>query len=572
MPSKPRIARLVTAEALMTAARWPNASPRTVVSLVGQLAATHRYDDAYAYFGELARERPGQALPLAAAGFFQARLDGQLGDALDKLDKAVAAGPGLPNYFRGVVLAHLPADYGRTGDAVADLELVLALPDRFPVGLRRAAYRGLGNAYRLLGRIDDSAAALRVAGVADYPDLPPLTADYWVTEQDGFRFTPSGLRELADQIFVAQGYGFADIAFVATESSLVAIDAGSTEEQARAALDAVRAETALPISHVILTHAHWDHVGGLDALRGPGVEVIAQAGFTKELELQNDVPLQWTRFMPAGANHRTHAVPDRLITEPQTLTVGGVDFQLLPVRGGETDDALLIHLPGQGVTFAGDVLMPHLGAPFFAEGSAEGLIDTLRIIEELRPHVVIHGHTTLTANFTIEVIPALREAVEDLYHVIRADIRAGATVFDILERNHLPEVLRANPDAVLPYLILRDNMIRRVHRQRTGYWQPDIDSIDPVAPTEWAGVLDLLTGGDETSYTRVIEDLLERDDLPPALRLADLALLNNPTSGRVAELRRETLLRLVERNQVLAPFKFIVYSELADLTVPPIRD
>jgi glyoxylase-like metal-dependent hydrolase (beta-lactamase superfamily II) len=568
MTSKPRVARFSSVEALIAAARWPNVSPRTLLALVSQLMATRRYDEAYSLLAELSAERPGQPLLLAAAGLFQARLDGRLTDAIEKLDKAVATGPGLPNYFRGLVLAQLPAQLGRTDDAIADLELVMALPDRFPVGLRRAAQRALGEAYRTAGRTEDSVTALRKVGVTAGSDLPALTTDYQLNEQDGFRFTPPALRELADRVFVAEGYDFADIAFVVTESSLVVIDAGSTEDNVRAALQAVRAETTLPISHVIITHGHFDHVGGLNALLGPGVEVIAQSGFAAEVEHQNDVPLLWKRFMPADADHRVHAEPDRLIAEPQTMSIGGVDFHLVPVHGGETDDALLIDLPGRGVTFVGDVLMPYLGSPFFAEGSAEGLIDTLRTIEALGPRVLIHGHSTLTANFPVGRVPALRAAFDDLYQVIRADIRDGATVFDILDRNHLPEVLRDNPDAVLLYLIMRDNMIRRVQRQRTGYWQADLDSIDPVTPAAWAGVLDLLTGGDEATYTRVIHDLLDRDDLPPALRLADLALRNNPASAQIAELRRETLLRLVERNQTLAPFKFIVYAELADLTVP----
>jgi glyoxylase-like metal-dependent hydrolase (beta-lactamase superfamily II) len=58
---------------------------------------------------------------------------------------------------------------------------------------------------------------------------------------------------------------------------------------------------------------------------------------------------------------------------------------LIPVRGGETSDALMVYLPASGVLFAGDVLMPYLGVPFFAEGSPEGLLDTLRYIRELAP-------------------------------------------------------------------------------------------------------------------------------------------------------------------------------------------
>jgi glyoxylase-like metal-dependent hydrolase (beta-lactamase superfamily II) len=571
MSSRPRVARFSLVEALTAAVRWPDASPRTVLALVGQLMAARRHDEAYELFDELSGERPGDPLLLAAAGLFQSRVDGQLADAIDKLDKAVATGPGLPNYFRGLVLAQLPAALGRTGDAIADLELVTALTDRFPIGLRRAALRALGNAYRLAGRTEDAAAALRKVGLTAESDLPAVTTDYWMTEEDGFRFTPPAVREFGDRVFVAQGYDFADIGFVATESSLVVIDAGSTEDNARAALRAVSAHTSLPVSHVIITHGHFDHVGGLNALLGPEVEVIAQSGLAEEVEHQNDVPLLWKRFMPAGADHHVHAVADRLVAEPETVTIGGVDFRLIPVHGGETDDALLVDVPERGVTFVGDVLMPYLGAPFFAEGSAEGLIDTLRTVEDLGRRQLIHGHPTLTANFTADVVPALRNAFDDLHKVIKADIRAGATVFDILDRNHLPAVLRTSPAAVLPYLIMRDNMIRRVQRQRTGYWQPDVDSIDPIAPDTWATVLELLTGGDETTYTRVIRDLLDRDDLPPALRLADLALRANPASTALAELRQEALLRLVERNQTLAPFKFIIYSELAGLTVPALQ-
>jgi len=34
-----------------------------------------------------------------------------------------------------------------------------------------------------------------------------------------------------------------------------------------------------PVSHLILTHAPFDHVGGAAAVRGPATEVIASAEF-----------------------------------------------------------------------------------------------------------------------------------------------------------------------------------------------------------------------------------------------------------------------------------------------------
>ena len=58
---------------------------------------------------------------------------------------------------------------------------------------------------------------------------------------------------------------------------------------------------------------------------------------------------------------------------------------LYPTTGGETSDALMVHLPASGVLFAGDVLMPYLGQPFIAEGSPEGLLEALAYIAGCTP-------------------------------------------------------------------------------------------------------------------------------------------------------------------------------------------
>src|SRR5258708_6980772 len=97
-------------------------------------------------------------------------------------------------------------------------------------------------------------------------------------------------------------------------------------------------------------------------------------------------------------------VPDQLISEPTPLTAGGTELVLYPAPGGETSDALMVHLPASGVLFAGDVLMPYLGQPFAGEGSPEGLLETLAFIGSLRPRLLIHGHTTLTEQFTAEAV------------------------------------------------------------------------------------------------------------------------------------------------------------------------
>jgi Metallo-beta-lactamase superfamily len=266
-------------------------------------------------------------------------------DGIAKLDRAAGTGHPLARYLRGVTLAELPARFGRAEQAVAELEWVLQQRDTLPPGLRRSVYRGLARAFTTLERRDEAHAALAKSGYPSLdPALPQFTADFSVTARDGFRFRPPRLVELAPRIHVAQGYDFADIGFVLTDAGIVAIDAGTTEATAQAALSALRQRVSAPITHVILTHAHWDHVGGLAALRASNTRVIAQARFADELRLVNDTGVPFRYFFGGEAQQRYDVTPDQLIDARETLTVGGTEFVLYPVRGGETADALLIHL------------------------------------------------------------------------------------------------------------------------------------------------------------------------------------------------------------------------------------
>jgi glyoxylase-like metal-dependent hydrolase (beta-lactamase superfamily II) len=387
-----------------------------------------------------------------------------------------------------------------------------------------------------------------------------VVAGYLVSDEEGFRFGPPRLTRRAEGVYTAHNFDFGDFSFVITGNGVVAIDTGSTPGHAATAVQALREYTTLPVTHVILTHAHLDHVGGLRAF--PGAQVIAQAGFTAELATLNDLPMLWRRFLPAGATHRHHIQPDRLVDTPTTVDIDGVEFVLYPVHGGETDDALLVHVPARGVVFTGDILMPYFGAPFFAEGSPEGLFDAMRLVEDLAPDLVIHGHSPITDLFGVTVFPALRAALEDLYSVVRDDLRAGRTLTELLHRNHLPEVLRSAPDAVVPYVVMREGLVKRVHRQHTGYWQPDGEGIEHLSADDWAAALDLLAGGNAAAHAHTIRTLLDRGDLAMALRLADSALATHDDAD-IADLRQQTLTRLMERHQGLNPFKFLIYSELA---------
>jgi len=320
----------------------------------------------------------------------------------------------------------------------------------------------------------------------------------------------------------------------------------------------------------MLTHAHWDHIGGLGALLESNPQVIAQGAFADELRLVNSTGVPFRYFFGTAGSRRLYDTrPNHLVREPETLTVGGTKFVLYPARGGETADALLIHLPDRGVLFVGDAFMPYLGAPFVAEGSAEGLFETIALIRSLRPRLLVHGHPPLTDIFTAEGMPAIEAALQELHQRVRTAVGDGRTLADILHDNILPASLREQPRAVLPYLVMRDNFVKRVFHQSTGYWKPDGEGMEVLAPGEWAAALDLLGGQREDAFVRAVRGLGERGDDVLALKLATLGLLRYPSSEPLGTLRRRALDNLRLRHQQMSPFKFIIYSEWAGAELSP---
>jgi glyoxylase-like metal-dependent hydrolase (beta-lactamase superfamily II) len=569
---------------LKEAAGWPGATRSTEVILATALVAARADSEGSRYFQDLSERNPADATAQALAGFFQVRAGHDVAAAIAKLDKAAATDLGLPQYFRGLALAELlpgagpskaelaAADTGRADQVIADLEFVLAARDQFPVLLLRAAYQALARAYLVLGRQQQAADALRRSGLGPAAtDRPPMFTSFSVTARDGMRLSAPRALSPAPDVHVAQSYDFGDFAFIRTSAGVVAIDAGTSPDRVRAAMADLGLKDHAPISHLILTHAHFDHIGGSDAVRGPGTQVIASAGFPAEAERQRHLSIRFRYLIGTGATPASDVRPDRLISERTSLVVGGTEFVLIPVRGGETPGALMVHLPASGLLFAGDVMMPYVGVPFDAEGSPEGLLDTMRYIRELAPRQLIQGHTTLTENFTIEALTGLEPALTELREFALARIGENMTLPHILDLGYLQALLRDHPTAVVPYLVGRDCFIARLYHQRTGYWQADGQGLDARSPEEKAAALDLLAGEKADALAYAAATLADQGDLTLALEVLAPGLLRHPYSSELAELRQAVLVRLMEQRQFWDPFGFQVYAELAGAELSPIR-
>ena len=258
--------------------------------------------------------------------------------------------------------------------------------------------------------------------------------------------------------------------------------------------------------------------------------------------------------------------PDVAIQQATEMVIGGTRFSLLPARGGETNDAMLIHLPEYGVVFAGDILMPYLGAPFGEEGSVDGLLAGIDQVNALKPRLLLHGHEPLTRIFnSTEMLSELRAPVAWLRDQVIREMALGRTRATIQQQNLVAPSLETSRSSVhLAYLVMRENVINRVFDQHSGYWQNGLQGLDALSDADHgAALIDYLGLGEAqivAAAQRMIAD--GRHELAAATLRAARARL--PSSEPLRDTQRVAYLKLMEKYQQFNPFKFIVYAGQID--------
>jgi glyoxylase-like metal-dependent hydrolase (beta-lactamase superfamily II) len=254
--------------------------------------------------------------------------------------------------------------------------------------------------------------------------------------------------------------------------------------------------------------------------------------------------------------------PDATIDHPTELKIGGTRIELIPVHGGETHDAMFVHLPDLGVLFVGDFIMPYIGAPFVVEGDFQGLLDAIDIVVQKNPRYMLHGHEPLTRNFSSpDMLAQLKTNLSWLREQVLTAIRRGDTRAAIHQANLIPPgLLSGRPDALLPYLILREHVIDRLYHQNVGYWQADLEGLDHLGDSDRAELLVDYLGLSEKQLVRAVEKMTADGKYELAASLIESSSARFGHTESIAKAERLVYLKLMEKYQNTDPFKYILYS------------
>ena len=206
--------------------------------------------------------------------------------------------------------------------------------------------------------------------IMNYTQIPPIIdpeKGYFVAE------ISDGLYWLSDGVY--------QIMFLTTGEGVIVVDAPpSIGSNILTAIDEVTDE---PITHVIYSHIHQDHIGA--AYNYPeNATIISHVDTANHLEMKNDP---------------NRPIPTETFVDDFTLVVGDQTLELSYKGAFHSKGDIMIFAPKQNVLMVVDHFHP-AGAPFkgFAiTTDMNNYIAAHDIILEFDPELIISGHTEILA-------------------------------------------------------------------------------------------------------------------------------------------------------------------------------
>lgn len=207
--------------------------------------------------------------------------------------------------------------------------------------------------------------------------------------------------------------------FVVTPAGVVVIDALGSPQLARELLEAIARVTPQPVTHVVVTHYHADHIYGLQEFRRRGAKIVAHRAALEYIHSDTAASrLQASRAeLGPWIDARTELVtPDQWLDGPGELLVGGTRLVLQPVGPAHTPEDLVVFLPAERVLFAGDLVFRGR-IPFVGQADSRQWIAALDTLLKMDPLVVVPGHGALSTSaradmeLTRDYLAFLREAM-----------------------------------------------------------------------------------------------------------------------------------------------------------------
>jgi glyoxylase-like metal-dependent hydrolase (beta-lactamase superfamily II) len=198
--------------------------------------------------------------------------------------------------------------------------------------------------------------------------------------------------------FCIANAGVIDAAVGATDGDATAIDALFTPAMTRLFLDEASHLVSAPVARLISTHHHLDHTLG-NGIFPRETRIMAHARAKAEMERTGwnprlrDLLIRTAPHFAAELDDASLRLPDETFHgATMDIEIGGRAVRLLHPGTAHTRGDVLVHLPDDGVLFAGDVAFFHV-TPLAFEGHIGNWIAVCRRVLAMDAiDVIVPGH------------------------------------------------------------------------------------------------------------------------------------------------------------------------------------